>query len=329
MGQLWSLPSAKSDYVLLEDKPKVGMGRPLTKSFLAQIKNLCFAGGGVKGLAHLGALEAFVNKDPEFLSHITGFSGTSAGAILASLLACGMDLISLKTLVEVTDFSTFLDESLASSPFHWLKDVYLVEHYEGACSGAAFYEFMGVHISDMTGSKDTTFQELWDAKGIRLILTVTDLRGRKAVHLDHVNHPDMPIRLAVRMSMSIPFVFRPVVYKDMVCVDGGLLDNMPLHVFDEWYAHHETLGLMLETPDEWYVDQGLPLPNALENPIGSISAFGSSLIDTVQAAMRRNNFSPQDQARLVVIPVPDISVTTFSLSDGQKRALLEAYKKSL
>jgi predicted acylesterase/phospholipase RssA len=274
-------------------------------------------------------LETFVDDDPEFLNHITGFSGTSAGAILASLLACGMSLSDLKTLVEVVDFSTFLDESLSSSFPDCIKDLYLVEQYDGLCSGSAFYDFMGVHISSLTGSKDTTFQELWDAKGIRLILTVTDLRGRKSVHLDHVNHPDMPIRLAVRMSMSIPFVFRPVVYRGMVCVDGGLLDNMPLHVFDEWYAHHETLGLMLETPDEWYVDQGLPVPCVLENPVGSLASFGSSLIDTVQAAMRHNNFSLQDQARLVVIPVPDIPVTTFALSGAQKATLLGAYGKSI
>lgn len=326
MGSFFS-SSKEPSYALLEtNHPQVGLHT--LPPHLDKVTQVCLAGGGVKGLAHLGALEAFVKADPSFLKRIKGWSGTSAGGILASLLAVGWSLEDLKALVEATDFSCFLDESLSFSFPHWIKDLYLLDHYEGLCSGAAFYEFMGVHLMAKTGSKDTTLKDLWDAKGVHLVLTVTDLRRREAVHLDYRSHPDLPIRLGVRMTMSIPFVFQPLVYKDMICVDGGMLDNMPLHVFDKDHSPETTIGLMLETPDEWYIDQELPAPDSGTKGL-SLASLASTLIDVWQAEMRRRNFGAKDQERLVVIPVPDLPLTTFSLAADQKTQLLEAYEESL
>jgi predicted acylesterase/phospholipase RssA len=326
MGPFWSsVKTPKDEYVTLDSRAHAEVGVRGIPSGIKSMKQVALAGGGVKGLAHLGALEVFLRGDPGFMTRVRGWAGTSAGGILASLLAVGWYLKDLKALVEATDFTTFLDESLAMTFPDWIRDAYLLDHCEGLCSGGAFYEFMGVHIASLTGSKDTTLRELWDARQVHLVLTVTDLRRRRAVHLDHLSHPNLPIRLGARMAMSIPFVFQPVVYDGMICVDGGLLDNMPLHVFDGYSPKATTLGLMLETPGERHTGQGLPVP---ESPIQPLSTLGSTLIDVWQAEMRRKNFDSKDQKRLVVIPVPDIPVTTFKLDEALKGELPGGYGKS-
>ena len=70
----------------------------------------------------------------------------------------------------------------------------------------------------------------------------------------------MPIRKAIRMSMSVPFVFEPVMHDGCYYVDGGTIDNYPIKVFDGKYPNDfknmsgiyppdkTVLGLRLLTP---------------------------------------------------------------------------------
>lgn len=334
MGNFWSKspPHQETQPLLLAadpgiEVPPVGIHGDPEKMDFSGVSQVALAGGGVKGLAHLGALEVIERYHPGFVSQIKGWSGTSAGGILSSLLAVGWSLENLKNLIMVTDFTSFLDESLSFSVVEWLRDAVQLVSYEGLNSGNAFYEFMGIQIAQVTGSKDTTLGELWASRGVKLVLTTTDLNLRRAVHLSHETYPDLPIRLAVRMTMSIPFVFRPVAFKDMVLIDGGVLDNMPLHVFDATEPFHSTLGIMLETPDEWYVDQGEAPPSSSSPK--SISSFGMAIVDVYQAAMRRENFGRDDQERLLVIPVPNFPLTKFSLTPKEKNDLLDAYPRSV
>lgn len=91
----------KSEEVL---KPQVSEAQKARKSGLA----LIMKGGGIKGLAYIGAIKGLEEK-----YDFDWFIGTSAGAVTAILLGAGYSIEELKTILRKKDFRDFLD-----APFH-------------------------------------------------------------------------------------------------------------------------------------------------------------------------------------------------------------------
>jgi predicted acylesterase/phospholipase RssA len=89
-----------------------------------EVRNLALEGGGGKGFAYLGALQAL--EELNVMSHIDGISGTSAGAITALLLSTGMTAKEIQEELRVRDFNSFFDppferrgERLVPAPFEY------------------------------------------------------------------------------------------------------------------------------------------------------------------------------------------------------------------
>ncbi|MEJ2233886.1 MAG: patatin-like phospholipase family protein, partial [Syntrophobacterales bacterium] len=72
-------------------------------------KNLVFEGGGVKGIAYVGAMQVF--EEEGILSDIRRVGGTSAGAINATLFALGFSNIETRNVLKKLDFNNFMDDS--------------------------------------------------------------------------------------------------------------------------------------------------------------------------------------------------------------------------
>ena len=106
----------------------------------------------------------------------------------------------------------------------------------GMHPGGAIYDYYGKLLKKHTGNADLTFMGLYLLRKRELCIAVVNL-SRGQTEYCHVNTtPDMPIRLAIRASMSLPFVYKPVELSPGECyVDGGVLDNYPLRCFDGWY----------------------------------------------------------------------------------------------
>jgi len=123
----------------------------------------------------------------------------------------------------------------------------------GLYSGDGFIVWFAKLIGAKLGKPDATFTDLYKKTKNELVITGTNL-NRKMQRLFHRrSDPDMPIWLAVRISISIPLFFVPVYYQDCLYVDGtpagpradrdsyqtvsigGLVTNFPLWVFG---AHH-------------------------------------------------------------------------------------------
>ncbi|KAL8586395.1 hypothetical protein ACOMHN_023010 [Nucella lapillus] len=105
-----------------------------------------------------------------------------------------------------------------------------------------FYDKTGSRLEKKTGNPDITFQQLYHKTGRELCIVVTNLSQMSAEYCHPKTTPDMPIRLAVRMSLSFPVMFSAVKSaatknygKHDVFVDGGVLSNYPIDCFDGWY----------------------------------------------------------------------------------------------
>ena len=115
-----------------------------------------------------------------------------------------------------------------------------------------FYEWMSDKIAkkSATGNPQMTFNDLYKERGVELCIVAANLNQMKQQLCHPKTTPDMPIRDAVRMSMSIPIYFQPKIYgtpgssTQDYYVDGGVLNNYPITSFDGW-------GLSMEPKDSY------------------------------------------------------------------------------
>jgi len=111
---------------------------------------------------------------------------------------------------------------------------------------------------------NATFQDHYEHFGVALAVTGTNFETKKGGVFSWRTTPNFPVADAVRLSMSMPIIYKPFIIRaedypegylpswvNGVWVDGGYLNNIPLHSFDrEEGANPKTLGLRLSLTDE-------------------------------------------------------------------------------
>jgi NTE family protein len=155
---------------------------------------LVLSGGGTRGFAHLGLIEA-LNEAGIFPDII---SGTSAGALAGVLYADGY---TPKEILHLMNTGSRLDFMRPALPREGLLQIGGIIKILKSCLSAK------------------TFEEL----KIPLYVTATDLNNGKAEYFSSGNLLDPVIA-----SASIPVLFQPVMINDVYYVDGGVLDNLPV-----------------------------------------------------------------------------------------------------
>jgi NTE family protein len=226
---------------------------------LSQTKIKAYAilsGGGVKGAALAGALDAAEEIGFEFI----GYGGCSAGSLVALLASLGYSNRELKDLVVGTDFAEFLDDrgqmlrallvllKQTATPLGLCKAVYKIlrwrlwsrvhSHY-GLYSGERLSAFVERKIREKVTALDdlhaVTFRHLRERGCKPLKVIASDIRGRKPI-IYSSSHVDDQVSHAIRASVGFPIVFRPVKHLGRYLVDGGLSSNLPVALFDDEHS---------------------------------------------------------------------------------------------
>jgi NTE family protein len=110
----------------------------------------------------------------------------------------------------------------------------------GLETGNKIQLFIRLLLKKKTGIDDITFLQLYKNTGKHLVITATCLNDRKLELFDYINSPHLSIAKAIRMSISLPFIMQPVQYNNKLYIDGGILNNFPLYIFDNT---HKILGI--------------------------------------------------------------------------------------
>lgn len=294
-------------------------------------RNLVFKGGGVKGVAYAGALEALQAYTP--LSGLQHIAGTSAGAITATLLAVGYTPEEITDIVvNDMDFRSFMDNS-------WLfKNIWRFFRHYGWYKGDAFATWIMQKIEQKTGSGKLNFAELEElhaqhAEKYKLLYIVaTDLSRQAPVIFSHKHNDYTPIARAVRMSMSIPLFFKSVRWNGSVMVDGGMAYNYPIDLFDHPPYHNspktkepinkETLGLWLDTKAG--IDnlrRHMPQP---PKDIKGIKSYSASLVAYMMEMANQAHLEPYDWNRSILIDSLDVQATDFDKVQSRIPALIKS-----
>ncbi|XP_789091.2 uncharacterized protein LOC584119 [Strongylocentrotus purpuratus] len=196
-------------------------------------ENLVLEGGGSQGNAYIGAIMELERLN--FLSKIRRFAGSSIGSVTAAYLAVGHG--SSKFLSIIKDGPQF--EDLLDAPCGKCSLVPNLFKYMGWHPGRTAYQSIGEDIAEKLGDPNATFKDLYVKTGRELCVVVTNLTTMMEEYCHVKTTPNMPMRTAVRMSMSAPVVFVPVKRQYMgrtdLYIDGGILCNYPVHCFDGWW----------------------------------------------------------------------------------------------
>jgi predicted acylesterase/phospholipase RssA len=192
---------------------------------LEAVNTLVFEGGGIKGIVYVGALAAvegyYQNKyQKSFLSQVTTIAGTSAGSIVALLLALNLNIAQLDIILQNTSFSSFKDEPHLAKGKGPLGMAIAILHHGYLCEGKTFMEWTERILLDYAGNKDITFAELQREKGKDLHVYAVRLNDGEVIDFNAKETPNVRVALAVRMSMSIPIYFKPVCVKEIITEDG-------------------------------------------------------------------------------------------------------------
>ncbi len=182
---------------------------------------ITLSGGGIKGFAHIGALEGLEERG--YLKAVREYIGISAGALCAMCLCIGCTLAELRMIVQLLDFGLLRDlepETILNFPETF-----------GLDSGENLGKLVTAILRAKKLPPDLTFKELAVRRlGPKLRVFVTNLNTCRVQEFSAAASPDIEVRFALTASMCIPIYFKPLQHPETghYLVDGGVVCHSPL-----------------------------------------------------------------------------------------------------
>ncbi|MBF9141282.1 patatin-like phospholipase family protein [Hymenobacter properus] len=321
-------------------------------------RNLVMEGGGIRGIAYGGALQELEQRG--VLAGLRRVGGTSAGAIQAALLAVGYSAQEIIDVVNATPV-----QRLNDGRFIFFGGTHRLITQYGWYRGDEFSTYLSELVARKTQKPNLTLAELHGlaqkepTRFRDLYTTGTNLTQQRVQVFSYETNPTMRVADAVRISMSIPLYFRAVLLDaqnnvitgdpkpgqpTQVLVDGGLLANYPVDLFD--YPRYlpagftgpadvrgrvfnpETLGLRLDRAEQIPLDTS-PTGRQQLAPY-DIQDFNSYLAALYTVALENlNPVQPADQRRTISIDFLNFSPKIKRISDTQKKQLMDSGRKGV
>ncbi|ULL10774.1 MULTISPECIES: patatin-like phospholipase family protein [Mycobacterium ulcerans group] len=291
----------------------------------ARVDLVC-EGGGVRGIGLVGAVDALAEAGYEF----PRVAGSSAGAIVAAMVAAlqtaGEPLSRLAEIMRTLDYRKFLDRNLIGHiPLIGGGLSLLVS--DGVYRGAYLEQLLaglladlGVHTFGDLRTGEQPEQFAWS-----LVVTASDLSRRRLVRIPWdldsygLDPEEFSVARAVHASSAIPFVFEPVRVRGATWVDGGLLSNFPVALFDraDGEPRWPTFGIRLSARP------GIPPTRPVHGPV----SLGIAAIETL-VSNQDNAYidDPCTVQRTIFVPADGVSPIDFDITSEQRDAL---YRRGL
>ncbi len=298
------------------------------------IKNLVFEGAGIRGIAFCGAVQEMESK--KMMDGIERVGGTSSGAIVALTISLGYSGKEIENIISKTNFKKFNDGG-----FFFIGGINRLNKYFGWYKGKKFEKWLEKMIKEKTGNENITFEELHQRGFKELYITGTSLNKQRAVVFSHESYPKMKIKDAVRISVSIPLYFEPV-YIDSsgktfdhprqrqgfdMMVDGGILENFPIHIFDKQQPDLYTIGFRIDHDPQIENDKGDRI--LAEMPIDDLKQYFGAFYSIVIENLNRQRLTSTDWQRTISISDGDVLPKVRKLSKEEVTILIENGRKAV
>lgn len=305
--------------------------------------DLVLEGGGVKGIALVGAVASFSRAGYAFPRVAGTSAGAVVGAFVAALQRAGEPLERLEDVARTLDYRRMRDRGVVGrsvGPLARVVDGFSLAFDGGVFEGDYLRTWMKGALADLGvrtfGDLRVTDDgsDLPPERRYGLVLTASDVSRRRLVRLpwDYpvygLDADEQEVADAVRASASIPFFFEPVTLRSTgtggeslvsTLVDGGVLSNFPIAMFDRTDGRRPrwpTFGVRLSMRPEGRVQT---------TEVRGTVSLALSLVETMLEACDAAHIDdPCVQARSVFVDTSGISPVDFSITDEQQEQLLLA-----
>lgn len=246
---------------------------------------LLLSGGGFKGFAYVGVIKAFEELNVKFKI----LCGTSIGSIFCLLINLKF---TSKKILEILKKIKY-NELFYAKPS--IDNLLLNFGFSDGNYATSIIKYI---LKKRVGNENITFRQLYDKTKQELIITSLCLNDSDIEFFSYKNYPNMCVYKAIRMSISLPYIYKPVIYNDKYYVDSGIADNLPLYNFNE----DTTLAILLCSKDTYKKD------------ITNLKNYTTSIIEFL--------FSKQIMYKNIIKLVTNINSLDYNISNDDIENLI-------
>ncbi len=229
------------------------------------------------------------------------------------------------------------------------RHIFSFEEAGGLYSADAFVEWLIEKLdADGRNLSDKSLAQFHEATGRHLTVIAADITEGQMLVLNHNTAPDLPVVMAVRMSMSVPLLWQEVIWQASwgtyrgddiaghAIVDGGLVSNFPIELFLSTSPH--VVALMGEPSEDvlgFLIDEKKEVPDAPDKPgvVDDKSGIDLSQVASVRRiaglantmSQAHDKFVMRDyKSKVVRLPAKGYGTTEFDMTDERREALIRA-----
>lgn len=264
-----------------------------------QSVGVVLSGGGATGLAHVGVLMALEEAEIP----IDYIAGTSAGALVGSMYACGFSPKEIQTYILSDKFLKMSSGKLESEDNFLLREKdYNASMLDVPFSKDSIFQsflptnfitpsLLDYEMFNFLGITGAAVSEDFDSLFVPFRCVASDVTKKESVVFRKGK-----LNAAVRASMTYPFYVNPIRIDGTLLFDGGLYNNFPANVlyecFDNDYIIGSNVSFNAPPPDE-------------NNLISQVTNM----------LMRKTNFQLPCENGIIISP--ELDVSTFDFSDAE------------
>jgi predicted patatin/cPLA2 family phospholipase len=266
------------------------------------IDTLCLSGGGVKGFAFLGSLEYLEDIKYIDIKKINNYVGTSAGAMLAFIFSLGYSVMDVVDFIINFNFTKLIPDT----------DINTVLLSYGIDTGDKIMIIMQNFLKEKYNLDDITFEEHYLLTNMKLTFIGTNYNKGTEIAFNHINSPKMSVLTALRISISVPIIFTPVLYESEYYIDGGLVNNFPI----KYCNPSTTIGIYIK--------------HSISNKMDNILNLTMGCLSIVTDIISRKDCNDCDFNNYNVIEIENFNqeTTNFDIDMDKKIKIINIGKKS-
>jgi NTE family protein len=269
-----------------------------------KIDTLLFSGGGMKGIAYVGVIKYFeeLSKSDKVTFDIKEICGVSIGSLFGLLYTIGYTYDELYQKVIDIDFSELRKFKISN----------FISKY-GLDNGNKMIDWLTGLMVEKGFTKDTNMRELWLKTRINFRVVAADINTYNMAIFDYKNTPNLKVLKAIRMSTCIPFVFSSQNYNNTYYVDGSVISNYPIQIYENNLS--TTLGCKLLSEREIHKD----------NLIDSFDSYLFNIINCflINKEKQASSFDKYNEHTIRISAYQITNALNFDLSKSDIQSLID------
>jgi NTE family protein len=258
--------------------------------------NLVLSGGSLKGLSFIGCIKFM--EENNLVRSIRTVVGSSAGAIIALLFCCGMSSKEMVAFVK-DEVKVYINHDV---DFEYMLDFFNKLSLDNGEYLIGLFKRILQKCTKCVDLNDVSFIDFAKTTGKNLVICGSNLTKNKSDFFSVDNTPDMSIIKALRISVSLPIIFPPVLHNDDIYVDASLFNNFPLDYFTN-HVYKDTLGICIQNTNN-------------KTPFGQLNmlSYFALLIDSTYHKINEKCDDLLKNNRIVYVVFDDMEPYNFDIN---------------